>query len=78
MQGLEIEAAYENGTLKLPRELPLQEGQRVTLTITPTRASSSSFRGGGSMKSAPTASGSFRLLTNTCRGQWTYRGNLVS
>jgi predicted DNA-binding antitoxin AbrB/MazE fold protein len=36
MQGIEIEAVYEHGVLKLPRELPLQEGQKVTLTIHPT------------------------------------------
>ncbi len=35
MQGLEIEAVYENGTLKLPRQLPLTEGQKVTITIHP-------------------------------------------
>jgi predicted DNA-binding antitoxin AbrB/MazE fold protein len=35
MQGLEIEAVYEKGTLKLPRELPLAEGQKVTVTIHP-------------------------------------------
>ncbi len=35
MQGLEIEAVYEKGTLKLRRELPLAEGQKVTLTIHP-------------------------------------------
>lgn len=33
MYGLEIEAVYEHGTLKLPRELPLQEGQKVSLII---------------------------------------------
>ena len=33
MKGLEIEAVYENGTLKLPRQLPLTEGQKVTITI---------------------------------------------
>jgi predicted DNA-binding antitoxin AbrB/MazE fold protein len=33
MQGLKIEAVYEHGTLRLPRELPLQEGQKVTITI---------------------------------------------
>jgi predicted DNA-binding antitoxin AbrB/MazE fold protein len=32
---LRIEAVYEHGTLKLPHELPLQEGQRVTITIMP-------------------------------------------
>ena len=35
MQGLEIEAVYEHGTLKLPRELPLVEGAIVTITIHP-------------------------------------------
>ena len=33
--GLEIEAVYENGVLKLERELPLENGQRVRLTIHP-------------------------------------------
>jgi predicted DNA-binding antitoxin AbrB/MazE fold protein len=37
MQGLEIEAVYEKGTLKLARELPLAEGQKVTITIYPQR-----------------------------------------
>ncbi len=35
MQGLEIEAVYEHGVLKLPRELPLVEGTTVTITIHP-------------------------------------------
>jgi len=35
MKGLEMEAVYENGTLKLPRQLPLTEGQKVTITIHP-------------------------------------------
>jgi predicted DNA-binding antitoxin AbrB/MazE fold protein len=35
MKGLELEAVYENGTLKLPRPLPLTEGQKVTITIHP-------------------------------------------
>lgn len=30
---LEIEAVYEHGTLKLPHEMPLQEGQKVKITI---------------------------------------------
>jgi predicted DNA-binding antitoxin AbrB/MazE fold protein len=32
---LRLEAVYEHGTLKLPHELPLQEGQRVTITVHP-------------------------------------------
>lgn len=37
MQGLQIEAIYEGGILKLPRELPLVEGAEVTITIHPPR-----------------------------------------
>ena len=35
MNGLKIEAIYEKGTLKLPRELPLVEGAVVRITIHP-------------------------------------------
>ena len=35
MEKIEIEAVYENGTLKLPHELPLPQGQKVTITIHP-------------------------------------------
>jgi predicted DNA-binding antitoxin AbrB/MazE fold protein len=35
VQKLEVEAIYENGTLKLSRALPLQEGQKVTILIQP-------------------------------------------
>lgn len=31
--GLEIEAVYEHGVLKLPRQLPLTEGASVRITI---------------------------------------------
>jgi predicted DNA-binding antitoxin AbrB/MazE fold protein len=30
---IQVDAVYEHGTLKLPHQLPLQEGQRVTITI---------------------------------------------
>jgi predicted DNA-binding antitoxin AbrB/MazE fold protein len=30
---LDVEAIYEHGALKLPHELPLQEGQKVRITI---------------------------------------------
>jgi len=33
--GLEIEAVYQNGVLKLEREIPLENGQKVRLTIHP-------------------------------------------
>ncbi len=45
MQGLEIEAVHEHGTLKLARELPLQEGQKVTVTIHPTAGAARRFCG---------------------------------
>ena len=32
---LEIEAVYENGVLRLERELPLENGQRVRISIQP-------------------------------------------
>jgi predicted DNA-binding antitoxin AbrB/MazE fold protein len=38
VEKLEIEAVYENGTLKLPRALPLREGQLVTITVHPPTA----------------------------------------
>jgi predicted DNA-binding antitoxin AbrB/MazE fold protein len=38
MERLEIEAVYEDGALKLPHDLPLPAGQRVTITIHPTHA----------------------------------------
>lgn len=37
MHGLQIEATYEHGALKLSRELPLVEGATVTITIHPPR-----------------------------------------
>jgi predicted DNA-binding antitoxin AbrB/MazE fold protein len=33
--GLDIEAIYDNGVLKLPRELPLENGLTVRITIHP-------------------------------------------
>lgn len=33
--GLEIEAIYDNGVLKLPRKLPLENGLTVRITIHP-------------------------------------------
>ncbi len=41
MGRLEIEAVYENGTLRLPCELPLVEGQRVKLIIEPATSAAS-------------------------------------
>ena len=33
MEGLHVEATYENGVLKPDQELPLAHGQRVKLTV---------------------------------------------
>jgi predicted DNA-binding antitoxin AbrB/MazE fold protein len=35
MDRMDIEAVYEDGILKLPHTLPLQPGQKVTITIHP-------------------------------------------
>jgi predicted DNA-binding antitoxin AbrB/MazE fold protein len=35
MKGLETEVVYANGTFRLPRQLALSEGQKVTITIHP-------------------------------------------
>ena len=45
METLEIEAIYEQGTLKLPCQLPLLDGQKVTITIHPTGRTAPRRRG---------------------------------
>jgi predicted DNA-binding antitoxin AbrB/MazE fold protein len=45
MSELNVEAIYENGTLKLPQELPLQEGQKVNITIHATPVATKRRRG---------------------------------
>ena len=45
MQRTEIEAIYQDGTLTLPHELPLQPGQKVTITIHPTGSTTRRRRG---------------------------------
>ena len=42
---LEVEATYENGVLKPSLELPLREGQQVTLTIQPIGSAAKRFCG---------------------------------
>jgi len=43
--GLEIEAVYEHGLLKLGRELPLQAGQKVRIIIQPQGGAASRLSG---------------------------------
>lgn len=45
MQEFEIEAIYEDGMLKLPHDLPLQPGQKVTITIHSTESTGERLRG---------------------------------
>lgn len=40
---LEVEATYENGVLKPSQELPLQEGEKVTIVIQPSGSSVKRF-----------------------------------
>ena len=58
---LEVEATYENGTLKLGAELPLQNGQRVKVTVhqpgSRARASAGIFPGKAIRKTSITCSG---------------------
>jgi predicted DNA-binding antitoxin AbrB/MazE fold protein len=42
---LEFEATYENGILKPSQALPLQEGQKVSVTIKPTGSAAGQFAG---------------------------------
>jgi predicted DNA-binding antitoxin AbrB/MazE fold protein len=42
---LEVEATYENGVLKPLQKLPLQEGQKVNVTIQPLGSAAKRFCG---------------------------------
>ena len=42
---LEIEATYENGVLKPTQDLPLQEGEKVRVTIQPKKTPAERFCG---------------------------------
>jgi len=42
---LEVEATYQNGVLSPARELPLQEGQKVSITIQPVVSPAGRFCG---------------------------------
>ena len=45
MEKIDVEAVYENGTLKLPHELPLRQGQKVTITIHVSETAGQRMRG---------------------------------
>jgi predicted DNA-binding antitoxin AbrB/MazE fold protein len=65
---LRIEAVYEHGTLKLPHELPLQEGQRVTITIHPSGSAAGRLYGMLPWTGDPEES--HRFLNDPDEGQW--------
>jgi len=68
MKGLEIEAVYEAGTLRLPRELPLPAGQKVTITIHPTGSAVQRFYGLVRWTGDPEEL--HRYLNDPDEGQW--------
>lgn len=45
MEKMELEAVYENGSLKLPCALPLSEGEKVKVTIHPTGSAAQRLTG---------------------------------
>jgi predicted DNA-binding antitoxin AbrB/MazE fold protein len=68
VENMEIEAVYENGTLKLSRELPLAEGQKVIVTIRP--AGSAVERLYGSVRWTRDPEELHRFLDDPDEGQW--------
>jgi predicted DNA-binding antitoxin AbrB/MazE fold protein len=64
---LRIEAVYEHGSLKLQHDLPLQEGQRVLVTIQP---SSAVERLSGMVPWTRDPEELHRLLSDPDEGQW--------
>ena len=67
MDTLRVEAVYEHGTLKLPHELPLQEGQRVLITIHPSNAAE---RLSGMLPWTGDPEELHRFLNDPDEGQW--------
>jgi predicted DNA-binding antitoxin AbrB/MazE fold protein len=68
MKKLELEAIYERGTLKLPRELPLQQGQKITITIHLTTSPVERFYGRVCWTRDPEEL--HRFLDDPDEGQW--------
>jgi predicted DNA-binding antitoxin AbrB/MazE fold protein len=68
VKALEIEAVYEHGTLRLSRELPLPEGQKLTLTIHP--PGSAVERLYGLVRWAGDPAELHRFLEDPDEGQW--------
>lgn len=67
MDTLRLEAVYEHGTLKLPHELPLPEGQRVLITIQPSSAAERLY---GILPWTGDPEELHRFLNDPDEGQW--------
>jgi predicted DNA-binding antitoxin AbrB/MazE fold protein len=66
---LEVEATFENGVLKPSQELPLQEGQKVMLTIQPVGSAAKRFC--GSLKWTRNPEELQRYLNDPDESSWT-------
>lgn len=67
METLRVEAVYENGALKLPQGLPLQDGQKVTVII---HTGGAAERAYGSIPWAGDPEELHRFLNDPDDGQW--------
>ncbi len=72
MDTVHVEAVYEHGNLKLPYELPLQDGQRVIVTIHP---GSAVERLSGMLPWKGDPEELHRFLDDSDEGQWGNRDN---
>jgi predicted DNA-binding antitoxin AbrB/MazE fold protein len=68
MQEFRIEAVYQQGKLVLPRALPLQDGQKVSITIRATGTAAERFSGSVPWTGDPDELTDF--LANHDESQW--------
>jgi len=64
---LEIEVIYENGVLKLPRQLPLEAGLKVKITIHPPKVESEKAVGSSPGPAAMRNWNAWRLTRSAAR-----------
>jgi predicted DNA-binding antitoxin AbrB/MazE fold protein len=68
---LEVEATYENGVLKPAQALPLQEGDKVSLTVQPVGSAAKRFS--GSLRWTRDPEELRRYLNDSDEGSWSVR-----
>jgi predicted DNA-binding antitoxin AbrB/MazE fold protein len=68
---LEVEATYQNGVLKPSQPLPLQEGQKVNLTIQPVGSAAKRFS--GSLRWTRDAAELLAYLSDPDESSWSHR-----